>query len=343
MEATETFIEELPKAELHLHLEGSVTPSRLQQLGQLHGTSFADLSVEEIIGRHFRYTDFQSFLAFFKTVCEHLKSADDYLFVLDDLVASLIRQHVWYAEVIYCPSIPWRFGGDGAEILAALLDRSRQIAEKESLQLRWILDCVRQFEIEVAQRTADLACEFQSQGVVGLGLGGDEKSKPLANFREVFQRARANGLYAHVHAGEIGEPQEIWDALKILGANRIGHGIQAARQPELMEYLKNHAIALDVCLTSNLKTGAWRPISSNPFGLLHARGVPLTLNTDDPGLFLTDLNREYALAVEHFRLTAADLAYISLQGIRSAFLPHSSKMELMQRFQDRIHELQKPS
>ena len=340
MQATDQFIARLPKAELHLHLEGSVTPQRLSRLSRKHRTPLAERRPEEIAEMSFKYADFADFLSFYKTICEHLKEPDDYVEVFDDLVESLIDQKVLYAEIIYSPSIPRLFGSDAGAILETLLERAAEVGRKTDLQVRWILDCVRQFGLEAADETVDLGLRLHDQGVVGLGLGGDENSMPMAEFQPVFQRARANGLYAHVHAGEIGEPAQIWDALKILGANRIGHGIQAARDPKLMAYLKTHAIALDVCLTSNLMTGAWRPVSSNPFGLLHSRGVPLTLNTDDPGLFKTNLNREYGLAARHFGLSEADLSYISLQGIRSAFLPYSDKMSLMQRFQDEIHNLQ---
>ncbi len=339
MHATDRFIARLPKAELHLHLEGSVSPRRLSLLSRKYKTALAEKTGEEIAEQSFQYADFPAFLSFYKTVCEHLKGPSDYVEVFDDLVESLIRQNVLYAEIIYSPSIPWLFGSDAEAILETLLERSSEVGRGTDLQVRWILDCVRQFGVEAASQTAELGLRHHDQGVVGLGLGGDEKSIPMAEFQEVFQRARANGLYAHVHAGEIGGPDQIWDALKVLGANRIGHGIQAARDPELMAYLKAHTIALDVCLTSNLMTGAWRPVSSNPFGLLHTRGVPLTLSTDDPGLFKTSLNREYGLAARHFGLSEADLSYISLQGIRSAFLPHSDKMSLMQRFQDEIHSL----
>ena len=203
----------------------------------------------------------------------------------------------------------------------------------------WIFDCVRQFGPEAAQETAELALEFRGEGVVGLGLAGDETAADSREFEDVFAFARAHELYVHVHAGEIGEPQSVWDAIKILGANRIGHGIQAARDQVLMSYLKDHAIGLDICLTSNARTGAWTPISKNPFWLLYKRGVPVTLSTDDPGLFDTTLLQEYAQAIKYFELAESDLAYIALQSVRSSFLPHTERMKLMQEFQNSIHEL----
>ncbi len=259
--------------------------------------------------------------------------------VLDGLGDYFTRENIRYAEIIYTPSIPWKYERDGKDILKALLEKSLEICSRKGVLVRWILDCVRQFEPELAQRTAELAEEFRDEGVVGLGLGGDEKSLEMKQYQEIFAWARAHRLHIHVHAGEIGDAQQVWDALLVLGANRIGHGIQAARDSKLMDYLRQHAIGLDICLTSNLMTGAWKPISENPFGLLYQRGVPVSLNTDDPGLFQTSLTEEFQKAIHFFSLTQEDVHRIVLQGICSSFLPHNEKMAFMKQFQEEILQL----
>ena len=335
---SEEYIRHLPKAELHLHLEGSVTPATLGDLSRQYQTQYASLSEEELETQLFHYRDFYHFLDTYRIVCEHLRQPEDYVMVLDRLGAYFREQNIRYAEIIYTPSIPWRTERDGKAILVALLEQSAKIA-RQGTNLRWILDCVRQFEVELAWRTAELAAEFSQQGVVGIGLGGDEKSLAMSEYQEVFAWIRAHRLYAHVHAGEIGDAQQVWDALKVLGAKRIGHGIQAARDPDLMEYLRHHAIGLDVCLTSNAKTGAWTPISDNPFGLLYQRGVPVTLNTDDPGLFQVSLNEEFHKAARLFQLGREDIHRIALQGVRSSFLPHDEKMALMKEFDEEIRRI----
>ncbi|MFQ5739014.1 MAG: adenosine deaminase [Acidobacteriota bacterium] len=336
--ALEKLVATLPKAELHLHLEGSIHSNRLLRLCRKYHTEYEDLQEPQLVERLLGFKDFYGFLRLYKIICQHLREAEDYQNLLDDLGADLGEQNVRYAEVIYTPSIPRRLGYDDAGILAALLEKSAEVESKYSLSIRWILDCVRQFGEEAARRTAQLAVRFQPRGVVAIGLGGDEKSLPMVEYKRVFAWARAHSLHTHVHAGEIGEPSQIWEALTVLGADRIGHGIQAARDPALMDYLRRHAIALDVCLTSNARTGAWRPVSENPFWLLYKRGVPVTLNTDDPGLFQTSLNGEYLQAARSFGLSPGDLGRIALQGVRSSFLPHSEKMALMQVFQDRIYQ-----
>ncbi len=333
------FLTDLPKAELHLHLEGSIRPGRFLELARKYDTGYAGWDEAKVAGELFQYRDFAAFLGAYKTVCEHLREPEDYRALLEDLASYFERNNVRYAELIVTPAITWRFERDGEAVLKALLKAGRRLQKRGRVQLRWILDCVRQWGPESAQRTAELARDYQEAGVVGLGLGGDEKAVPAAEFADVFAWARAHNLHVHVHAGEVGGPEEVWAALETLGANRIGHGIQAARDSRLMSYLKQHAVALDVCLTSNAATGAWRPVDKNPFWLLLERGVPVTLNTDDPGMFQTELLDEYELAAKSFRLTRHDLAYVALQSVRSSFLPHEEKMALMQQFQDRIAEL----
>lgn len=329
----------LPKTEIHLHLEGSATAEILVRLARKYETELSRMNAESLSRRMFQYQDFQQFLKTYKTVCEHLRDAEDYLLILDWLAEYFQQENIRYAEIFYSPSIAWRFDRDGRHILQALLERASVIEASQPVTIRWILDCVRQWGQAAAEKTAELAAEFRDFGVVGLGLGGDENSVPANEFAEVFAWARAHQLYVHVHAGEIGEPQQIWDGLQILGANRIGHGIHAARDPHLMEYLKERAIGLDICLTSNLKTGAWRMLARHPFRLLHQRGIPVTLSTDDPGLFETRLSEEYLLAAQHFGLTRFDLHYIILQGARSSFLAHREKMKLMEELNLEIQNL----
>jgi aminodeoxyfutalosine deaminase len=335
---SEEYIKSLPKAELHLHLEGTVTPATLGELSRKYQTQYASLSEEELETQLFHYRDFYHFLDTYRIVCSHLRTPEDYSMVLERLGAYFRGQNIRYAEIIYTPSIPWRTERDGREILIALLEQTAQIAG-QGTTIRWILDCVRQFEVDWAWRTAELAAEFSQQGVVGIGLGGDEKSLAMSEYQEVFAWIRDHRLCAHVHAGEIGDAQQVWEALKILGAQRIGHGIQAARDTDLMDYLCQHAIGLDVCLTSNAKTGAWTPISDNPFGLLLQRGVPVTLNTDDPGLFQVSLNQEFQLAVRLFQLNRQDLHHLVLQGVRSSFLPDGEKTALIKEFEEEIGQI----
>ena len=325
-------LKKIPKAELHLHLEGAISPSIFLSLSKEYRTKYSSLTEDQVGEQLFQYTDFYDFIRMYRVLCEHLRKPSDYVRILDWLAKYFVQENIRYAEIIYTPSIPWKFKRDAREILVSLLRKSSEIQSSHGVIIRWILDCVRQWEPSLARKTAELAVEFQEEGVVALGLGGDERSSPMESFQEVFSWAKSQQLFIHVHAGEVGGPDQIWKALQVLGANRIGHGIQAARDPELMKYLRSHAIALDICLTSNLKTGAWTPISENPFGLLYRRGVFVTLSTDDPGLFETSLTREFEKAVRYFRLEESDIHRIVLQSVHSSFLPRQEKMKLMEQF-----------
>ncbi len=336
---SENYIRSLPKAELHVHLEGSVSRELFLELSRKYQTEYQKLSVRQVGEELFRYRDFSAFLQIYKVVCEHLREPDDCVRVLDSLAESFAAQNIRYAEIIYTPSIPWKLGKDAERMLTGLLDRSQEIEMSKGTKIRWILDCVRQWGTGPAQWTAELAYNFRSRGIIGLSLGGDENSLPMEVYKDVFSWAKAHQLHVHVHAGEIGEPEQVWDAVRVLGANRIGHGIHAARDPNAMKYLREHAITLDVCLTSNVETHAWRRISRHPFQLLYKRGVPVTLNTDDPGLFQTSLSAEYMKAVRFLGLGREDVHRVILQGVQSSFLPHQDKMALMQQFQDEIHRV----
>ncbi|MGH9340647.1 MAG: adenosine deaminase [Acidobacteriota bacterium] len=324
-------IRSLPKAELHVHLEGAATPAILLELSRKYDTEYQSASEEKLVEELFKYKNFHQFLATYKIVCRHLREPADYLRLFSELAGYFESENIRYAEIIYSPSIPWKFERDGREVLLALLEQSEKFQSASGVIVRWILDCVRSFGVEAGWQTAQLAHEFQERGVVAVGLGGDELSLPLQEYQEIFRWVKAHQLYLHMHAGEIGGPEEVWKAVN-LGVNRIGHGIQSARDGSLIDYLRDHALALDICLTSNARTGAWPMISGNPFGLLYRRGVPVTLNSDDTGLFQVGLTKEFVKAIQHFDLTRDDVHRILLQGLHSSFLPHDQKMDLMGQF-----------
>lgn len=308
-----------------------MTPLLLAQLAEKYDTELAGKSLEILQAEWFSYADFRAFLQTYRVVCTHLRGTDDYLLLLKHLVEQLQRQNVVYAEVIYTPSIPWRFERDGREVLEALLDYSRNLLEQKGPRIQWILDCVRQFGGESARQTGLLASRFRERGVVALGLGGDELARPIRQFEEAFSAARREGLKLHVHAGETGPPGAVQEAVEVLGANRIGHGIAAAQDPGLMWWLAQKGVTLDVCLTSNERTGAVA-LDDHPLPVLVAGGVPVTLSTDDPGMFETTLMEEYELAYRRHGLDIPQIVSLIRQSFQSAFLPPGER----QKFDERL-------
>jgi adenosine deaminase/aminodeoxyfutalosine deaminase len=299
-------VHDLPKAELHLHLEGSVEPETLRELDPA-------LTAEEVRARY-RYPNFAGFIESFKWVIGHLRGPADYALVARRLLERLARENVRYAEITISAGVMlWR-GREFAPVYEAL----REEAGRSRVEVRWILDAVRQMGPEPAMQVARLAAERVGQGVVAFGIGGDEVLGPVAWFGEVFEFARNSGLHLTVHAGETVGPESVWGALR-LGAERIGHGIRAVEDPALLEWLREHSIPLEICISSNLATGAVEALERHPVRRIYEAGVPIVLGSDDPAMFSTTLEREYELAASEFGFTPEELCGIAENGFRFAF------------------------
>ena len=292
-------------AELHLHLEGSIQPETLREIdGSL---------TEDEIATHTRYSDFAGFIASYIWVNRRLRTPEHYVIAARRLFESLEAQGVVYAEVTLSAGvILWK-----QQDLAAVFDALVGEAARTRLEVRWILDATRQWGVEAARPVFEFAATRQSESVVAIGLGGFEEQGPAKWFRELYAQARERGLRLTCHAGETSGPESIWDALEI-GAERIGHGIHAVEDPRLMEFLRERQIPLEVCITSNVRTGAVPSLEQHPIRKLFDAGVPIILNTDDPALFGCTLKSEYDLAARQFGLPASELA---ANAFRYAFRP----------------------
>ena len=297
---------EVAKAELHLHLEGSVTRATMLELAP-------EASSEEIRER-FRFSNFAGFLECFKWVVERLRGPEDYAVVTRRLLETLDNQNVRYAEITLSAGVVlWK-----KQAFAPIFDAVRREAAQSPVEVQWNLDAIRHFGAEHAMQVAELAAEYVDDGVVSFGIGGDEERGPASWFTEVYRFARAKGLRLTAHAGETAGPESVWAALR-LGAERIGHGIGAVDDPALMRHLRDENIPLEVCISSNVATGAVPSLAAHPMRRLYDAGVPITLNTDDPGLFGTTLDKEYDLAAREFGFSEQELAQIAENGFRYSF------------------------
>jgi adenosine deaminase/aminodeoxyfutalosine deaminase len=300
------FLLQLPKAELHLHLEGSVEPETLHELDPA-------TPLEEFRALY-RYDDFDAFLRAFGAVGKRLRTPEDYGLITRRLLERLAAQNVRYAEIIVAAGVVlWK----GQEF-GPIFDAVREAAARSPVEVRWILDAVRQFGAEHAMAVAKLAAERVDRQVVAFGIGGSEERGPAEWFTEVFAFAKSAGLHLTAHAGESMGPESVWAALR-LGAERIGHGIAAARDEELMRHLRGHDIPLEICLTSNLVTGVVERLEDHPVRRLFDAGVPITLNTDDPAMFGCTLAGEYQLAARQFGFSETELRKIAENGWRYRF------------------------
>ena len=314
-------IASLPKAELHLHLEGSIRPAIASALAARHGVKLT----EEEVRRRYAYTDFAGFLDAFKWVTSFVREPADFALIAADLAEQLIEQKVVYAEVTLSVGVMFLRQQQPEANFAAIVAATEPF-ETRGLRLNWIFDAVRQFGAEAAMRVVQAARRCASRRIVAFGIGGDELSLSAAEFRGVYERAEEYGFHRLIHAGEIGGPEKIREAIEILGVERIGHGIAAIRDPALMELLAERKIPLEICPASNLRTGALgvqlakseATMEEHPLTELVRRGVAVTLATDDPAMFHTSLEEEYRNAWG-MGLTEEEIAGLMENGFRFAF------------------------
>src|SRR2546421_2545676 len=289
----------LPKAELHLHLEGSIQPATVCALTARHGL---EVTQQEVL-RRYAYKNFLGFLEAFKWVTSFLRDPQDYALITRDLAEQLLAQRVTYAEITLSVGVMLLRNQRPEKNFEAIASASEAF-ESRGLQMKWIFDAVRQFGPAAAQRVVYAVRQCASQSIVAFGIGGDELSVATNEFRPVYDQAANLGLHRLIHAGEIGGPAKIREAVELLGVERIGHGIAAMHDTTLMDLLADRRLPLELCPQSNLRTGALaaqlnRPsaaIDDHPLPKLLRHGIPIALSTDDPAMFHTTLLDEYANA-----------------------------------------------
>lgn len=295
-----------PRAELHVHLEGSVEPETLLEIDP-------SLTRAEIAAAT-SYTDFAGFIQSYIWVNKRLLTPNHYSIAARQLFDRLAHEGVVYAEVTLSAGMMLWKGQDFAPIYSAL----QREAMRANLGIQWVMDATRQFGVEAAKPVFDLAAERVGDGVVAIGLGGFEAGGPALWFKDLYARARDRGLRLTCHAGETTDAQSVWDALAI-GAERIGHGIRAIDDPKLVEHLRAKNIPLEVCITSNVRTGAVASLEQHPVRRLFDAAVPIVLNTDDPALFECTLAGEYVLARDRFGFSEPELEQLAANSLRYAF------------------------
>ena len=319
----------LPKAELHLHLEGSIRPEIAVQLAARHGVTLSEQEVRQ----RYDYRDFGEFLEAFKWVTSFLRTPEDFALLGTDVARQLAEQNVRYAEITLSVGVMLLRKQNPQANFEALL-RAAEPFEKE-IRLNWIFDAVRQFGSEMAMEVVQWARACKSERIVAFGIGGDELSVATAEFCRVYQAAAESGLRKLIHAGEIGGAEKIREAVELLSVDRIGHGIAAIRDPALMDLLASRRIALEVCPESNIRTGALArqlgqaeaTLRDHPLPQLLRYGIPVVLSTDDPSMFHVTLSEEYGNA-QSMGLTETELRQLVGNSFAFSFLTSGDRANL---------------
>jgi aminodeoxyfutalosine deaminase len=327
MDDIRSFIRRLPKAELHLHLEGTIMPATLVELSRRHDAAPITLPEAEAL---YHFTDFTGFLLAFKAVSERLIAPEDYELAAWRMAQHLAEQGVVHAEVYISVGVIYHWRNpdpDCFDPIFAGLERARHRAKSElGLTIYWILDAIRHFPLDEAEKVFHKAAQLHAShpSVIGIGLGGDERRCGSEPYREMYARARVAGLHLTNHAGETTGPEAIWEALSI-GSERLGHALSAIADPKLMDHLKEQSTCLELNPTSNVRTGVCSSFAAHPLRRFFNAGLLVTINSDDPAFFGSDLATEYALAHSEQGFSRNELRDLAANSIRASFLPNVTK------------------
>jgi len=325
------FIREMPKVELHVHLEGSIRPATLLTLAQRNDVA---LPADDLNGLRafYHFTDFAHFLQVYFAITGCLRTVDDFRLIAYEFGADMARQNIRYAEVTFTPHTNVMNTGLPFEAILAGLNDGRADARREfGVEFGWVLDIVRD-DPDSRRQVVEWAIHAMDRGAVALGLGGTETGYPSEWFADAYTVARDAGLHSVPHAGEVVGPESVWSAIRTLEAERIGHGVRCVEDPALVAYLRERQIPLEVCPTSNLRLGVYSSYQAHPVRRLWEQGVYVTVNSDDPPMFDTDLVNEYQALADHLGFGANELERLSLNALQASFLPAERKVNLEQAF-----------
>jgi adenosine deaminase len=326
-DAERAWLAELPKIELHLHLEGAIPYDALWELVRKYGGDDEAPDVESL-RRRMRYRDFPHFIETWVWKNGFLREYEDFRFIAEAIARDLGSQNIRYVEAFYSPGDFARHGLEVQQITVAI---RRGLAEVEDIEVRLIADLIRDSGPENAERTLLEVGEVRDQGVIGIGIGGSEHEHPPEPFAEVYERARSMGFHTTAHAGEAAGPDSVWGAIRALRVDRIGHGARAAEDPELVRYLAEQRIPVELCPLSNVRTGVVDSVDDHPVLEFIGRGLLVCINTDDPKMFHNSLVDEFS-ELRRIGLDRDDVLRLILNGIRASWLPDEHKAALSAEF-----------
>jgi adenosine deaminase len=324
-----TWYRKLPKVELHVHLEGAIPHSALFDLIEKYG---GDPSLPEVsaLARRFKYKNFAQFIEAWSWKNQFLREYEDFSHIAELTARDMANQNIRYAEMFFSPSLFVRHGLEVQELTHAVRIGLSRVPE---IEVSLIADLVRDYGPEFEMTTLKKLNEVKGDGVIGIGIGGSEHEFPLEPFKFLYEEARLMGFHANAHAGEAAGPESIWDAIRHLHVDRIGHGTRAHEDPELLNYLREHRTPLELCPVSNVRTGVVSAIAEHPIREYFECGLIISVNTDDPMMFGNTLDKECELLVQEGGFTRPEICRLILLGVESSWLPEDRKKLLATNFE----------
>jgi len=332
-------IENMPKTELHCHLEGSIQPATLLKLAARHAIELP-FSDEEGARKFYEFTSLNQFLGIFALACSTLQTAEDFETITVDLGADAARQGIPYREVFFTYAYHDRRGIPWDEVVRGLASGRERVKKEFNVEMWFIADLDRTIDPQDGLRTVEMAHASRNQaGIIGVGLDSQEIGYPAKRQQPAFQRARQLGLHRVAHAGEDVGPESVWDAIQSLEVERIDHGVRSIDDPELVKFLAEKQIPLTVCPLSNIELKVYPSLAAHPIKKLYDAGVLVTLNSDDPPMFHCDVLDNYFGVAETFDLRREEIVQLGRNSFQAAFLSEPARAAYLQRFDDAVSKL----
>lgn len=317
---------DIPKIENHIHLEGAIPYETLWLLMKKYGADDSVASIEQLKER-FKYRDFDHFIDMWTWKNQFLREYEDFKLISEAVFNDLANQNVKYAEIFISPSL-FSKNLKTQEIVEAI---SSSVQANTNIKINLIVDLVRDYGQD-EMRTLHEVNEVKHLGIIGIGIGGTEHKYPPELFIDIFNQAREYGFRTTAHAGEAAGPESIWKAINDLKVDRIGHGTKAVEDPKLLDYISENKIPVELCPLSNLKTGVIESIEKHPFLIYLEKGIPVSINTDDPKMFGNSLAEEYEQLMITFKLTSSEVVSIIRNSIQTTWLDEKDKIKLTEEF-----------
>jgi adenosine deaminase len=338
MENIDKIVEKIPKVELHIHLEGSIPIETLFEFIQRDGNESLIKSISDLRDK-LKYKDFPHFIELWIWKNKFIKSERDFETITYQVLKELDKQNVKYAEIFYSPGDYDKYGFS-AKLITENIIKARNKAHKDfGIRSEFIVDVIRDLDADEGLKKIEELKEYLGKGLIGVGLGGSEHNFPAKRHKEVYKRAKELGYRLVAHAGEADGAESIWDSINSLNTERIGHGVRANEDPELVSYLKEKQIPLEVCPISNVKTGVYNSIKEHPVKEYFDKGLMITINSDDPVMFNTSINKEYITLYNELDFSLKDLKKISMSGIEASFLSNIEKEEMKTIFEKEWNDI----